>query len=65
MHTASIALMMAAIRTSETLVYVNDTARCYVLESCHIHTRRYKNQKYHKIFRDFCLMKIDRARQSL
>jgi hypothetical protein len=32
----AIALMMAAVRTSETLVYFNETTRRYIPEGCHI-----------------------------
>jgi hypothetical protein len=42
------ALMMEAVRTSETSVYFNDITRRYVAESCHLHTRRRENMKFHK-----------------
>jgi hypothetical protein len=29
-------LMMEAVCTSETLLYVNKTTRCYIQESCHL-----------------------------
>jgi hypothetical protein len=35
-----IALMMEAVRTSETLVYLNETSRRSITESYHLHTRR-------------------------
>jgi hypothetical protein len=31
--------------TSETSVYFNETTWCYILEGCHLHTRRRKNLK--------------------
>jgi hypothetical protein len=43
-----IALMMGAVRTSETSLYFNDTTRRYIPQGCHLHTRRHENLKYHK-----------------
>jgi hypothetical protein len=48
MHTASIALMMEAVRTSKTSVYSNDTTGRYINLSCHLHTRRRDNLKSHE-----------------
>jgi hypothetical protein len=48
-HTAPIiALMMEAVRTSETSVY-NETTRRYIPESCHLHTRHGENLKSHSL----------------
>jgi hypothetical protein len=47
MRTASIALMMEAIRTSETLVSINSTTRQYIPEDSKLHTRRRENLKSH------------------
>jgi hypothetical protein len=38
-----IALMMDAVRTSETSVYFNETTRRYIPEGCHLQTRRREN----------------------
>jgi hypothetical protein len=44
-RTASIikALMMEAVRTSETSVYSNETARRYIPEGSNLHIRRREN----------------------
>jgi hypothetical protein len=42
---AIIALMMEAARTSETLVQLYQTTRCYNPEDSHIHTHRRENLK--------------------
>jgi hypothetical protein len=39
--------MIEAVRTSETSVYFNETTRRYIIESCHLHTRRRENLKSH------------------
>jgi hypothetical protein len=41
------ALMMAAVRTSETSVCFFETTRYNILECCHLHTRRRENLKWH------------------
>jgi hypothetical protein len=41
--------MMEAAHTSVTLVYLNETTRGYIPESCHIHTRRRENLQFHKL----------------
>jgi hypothetical protein len=41
----AIALMMEAARTSETLVQLYQTARCYNPEDSHLHTHRRENLK--------------------
>jgi hypothetical protein len=44
MRTASIiALMMEAVRTSETSVYPNETTQSYILEGPNLHTRSREN----------------------
>jgi hypothetical protein len=40
-----IELMMKAVRTSETSVYFNKTARWYIPECCNLHTRRSETLK--------------------
>jgi hypothetical protein len=42
------ALMMEAIRTSETSVYFNETTLLCVLEGCHLHTFRCEKLKSYK-----------------
>jgi hypothetical protein len=42
-----ITLMMEADSTSETSVNVDQTARCYILEDSHLHTRHRENLKSH------------------
>jgi hypothetical protein len=42
-----IALMMEAVRTSETSVYFNETTQHCIPEGCHLHTRRGENLKSH------------------
>jgi hypothetical protein len=42
---AIIALMMEAARTSETLVQLYQTTRCYNPEDSHLHTNRRENLK--------------------
>jgi hypothetical protein len=42
------ALMMEAVRTSETSVYFNETAWCSIPEGYCIHIRRRENMKSHK-----------------
>jgi hypothetical protein len=54
-RTAIIALMMDAVRTSETSVYFNGATRRYIPQGYHIHTRRPENLKsliilFHFIF---------------
>jgi hypothetical protein len=44
-----IALMMEAVRTSETLVHFNVTTRRYIPEDSKLHTRRRENLKCHKL----------------
>jgi energy-coupling factor transporter transmembrane protein EcfT len=39
------ALMMQAVRTSETSVYYNATTRCYNPEDSKLHTRHRENMK--------------------
>jgi hypothetical protein len=39
---------MEAVRTSETSVYINETTRRFIPESCHIHILRGEKVKYHK-----------------
>jgi hypothetical protein len=39
--------MVQVVRTSETSVYFNETARCCVPEACHLRTRRRENLKSH------------------
>jgi hypothetical protein len=39
---------MEAVRTSETSVYSNETTRCYIQESSHVHTRSRENLISHK-----------------
>jgi hypothetical protein len=43
-----IALMMEAVRISETSVYFNETTRRYVPEGYNLHTRRRDNLKSQK-----------------
>jgi preprotein translocase subunit SecB len=43
-----IALMLEAVRTSETLVNINLTTRQYIPEDSKRHTRRRENPKSHK-----------------
>jgi hypothetical protein len=38
-----------AVRTSETLVYFNETTQRYSPESCHLHTHHHENLKSHLI----------------
>jgi hypothetical protein len=40
-----IALMMEAVRTSETPVYFKETTRRCISEGCHLHTSRRENLK--------------------
>jgi hypothetical protein len=40
--------MMEAVRTSETLVYFNETTRRYTPEGYHLDTRRRENLKPHE-----------------
>jgi hypothetical protein len=42
----AIALMREAVCVFETLVYFNETTRCYIPEGCRLHTRRSENLKY-------------------
>jgi hypothetical protein len=44
-----IALVMEAVRTSETLVNFNMTTRRYIPEDSKVHTRRRENVKSHNI----------------
>jgi hypothetical protein len=39
------ALMIVAVRASETSVYFNETTRRYIPEGCHLHTSRRENLK--------------------
>jgi hypothetical protein len=48
-RTASIMMMMEAVRTSETLVNFNVTTRRYNPEDSKRHTRRRENLKSHKV----------------
>jgi hypothetical protein len=46
------ALMIEAVRTSETSVYFHDTTRRSIQEGCHLHNRRrekLKNLKYFSV----------------
>jgi hypothetical protein len=43
--------MMEAVRTSETSVYLNETARHYSPEAYHLYTRCHENLKSHKFLR--------------
>jgi hypothetical protein len=49
--TAMIALIMEAVRTSETSVYFKETTWRYIPESCHLHTSRRENLQSHT----FCI----------
>jgi nucleoside diphosphate kinase len=49
-----IALMMEAVRTSETSVNFYQTTRCNNAEDSHLHTRRRENLKSHMV--DFVTM---------
>jgi hypothetical protein len=40
------ALMLEAVRTTETSVNVCETTRRHTPEDCHLHTRRRENLKY-------------------
>jgi len=40
---------METVRISETSVYVNETTRRCIAESCHLHTRRHENLNSHHI----------------
>jgi hypothetical protein len=40
---------MEAVYTSETSVYVNETTRRYIPQSCHLHTRGSENLKSHRV----------------
>jgi hypothetical protein len=44
-----IALMMEAARTSETLVNLYQTTRCYNPEDSHLHTHRRENLKSYRL----------------
>jgi hypothetical protein len=46
----AIALMMEAVRTSETSVNFYQTARRNIPQGSYLHTRRRDNRKSHKIF---------------
>jgi hypothetical protein len=41
--------MMEAVHTSETSVYFSQSARCYILEICNLHSRRRENLTFHNI----------------
>jgi hypothetical protein len=43
-----VSLIIQAVRISETSVYFNVTTRCYITESCHLHTRRHEKLKSHE-----------------
>jgi hypothetical protein len=43
------ALMMEAVRTSETSVYFNKTTWCYIPEVCHLHSCHGENLKSHVV----------------
>jgi hypothetical protein len=45
----TIALMIEAVRTSETSAYFNETTRRYNTEYQHLHTGRRENLKSHKL----------------
>jgi hypothetical protein len=46
-----IALMMEAVRNSETSAYYNETTRLNVPEDYYLRTRRRENLKFHNLFR--------------
>jgi hypothetical protein len=46
-HHQVIVLMMEAVRTSETLVYSNETTRRYIPDDSKLHTSRRENLKSH------------------
>jgi hypothetical protein len=46
----NLALKMEAVRTSETLVYSNETARCYIPEDSKLHNRSRENLKSHNYY---------------
>jgi hypothetical protein len=41
------AMMMKAVRTSETSVHFKETTRCYIPEDCHLHTSHRENLQSH------------------
>jgi hypothetical protein len=41
--------MIQAERTTETSVYLNKYARCFIPDGCHIRTRRRENLKSHRL----------------
>jgi hypothetical protein len=45
-----IALMMEAVRISETSVHFNGTTRLYIRKDSKLHTRHHENLKYHKLY---------------
>jgi hypothetical protein len=55
------ALIMEAVRTSETSVYFNETTRLFIPEGCHLHTRRLENLKSHTAVSMFCLPVVSSA----
>jgi hypothetical protein len=55
MTASTIALMMEAVRTSETSVHSNETTRRYIPEDSKLHTRRRENLKSHT--QQFCFTK--------
>jgi hypothetical protein len=48
-----IALVMKAVRTTETSVYFYDTTRRHISECCHLHTRCCEKLKFHLDTRAF------------
>jgi hypothetical protein len=46
-----IALMMEAVRISETSDHFNVTTRRYIPEDYKLHTRHHENLKYHKLYK--------------
>jgi hypothetical protein len=44
-------MMMEAVRTNETSVYLYETSQSSVTEGCHLHTRRREKMKYHNCMR--------------
>jgi hypothetical protein len=44
-------LMIEAVRTSETSVFLNKTTQPYIPEGCHNHIRHPENLNYHTAFR--------------
>jgi hypothetical protein len=49
-HDLFIAVMMEAVRISETFVYFNNITLRYIPEGCHLHTLGFQNLKSHETF---------------